>query len=47
MLVGKGLTFDTGGVSLKPGLNMDQMKFDMCGSAVVFGVMNAIAEITT
>ena len=45
MLVGKGLTFDTGGVSLKPGLNMDQMKFDMCGSAVVFGVMNAIAEL--
>ena len=45
MLVGKGLTFDTGGVSLKPGLNMDQMKFDMCGSAVVFGVMNAIADL--
>ena len=45
MLVGKGLTFDTGGVSLKPGLNMDQMKFDMCGSAVVFGVMKAIAEL--
>ena len=45
MLVGKGLTFDTGGVSLKPGLNMDQMKFDMCGSAVVFGIMNAIAEL--
>ena len=45
MLVGKWLTFDTGGVSLKPGLNMDQMKFDMCGSAVVFGVMNAIAEL--
>ena len=45
LLVGKGLTFDTGGVSLKPGLNMDQMKFDMCGSAVVFGVMNAIAEL--
>ena len=45
LLVGKGLTFDTGGVSLKPGLNMDKMKFDMCGSAVVFGVMNAIAEL--
>ena len=45
ILVGKGLTFDTGGVSLKPGLNMDQMKFDMCGSAVVFGAMNAIASL--
>ena len=45
MLVGKGLTFDTGGISLKPGLRMDEMKFDMCGSAVVFGVMNAIATL--
>ena len=39
------LYMNRGGVSLKPGLNMDQMKFDMCGSAVVFGVMNAIAEL--
>jgi leucyl aminopeptidase len=44
-LVGKGLTFDTGGVSLKPGLRMDEMKFDMCGSAIVLGVMNAIATL--
>ena len=35
VLVGKGITFDTGGISLKPGLNMDEMKFDMCGAATV------------
>ena len=34
VLVGKGVTFDTGGVSLKPGASMDEMKFDMCGAAV-------------
>ncbi|NEN75685.1 leucyl aminopeptidase [Pelistega sp. NLN82] len=45
VLVGKGVTFDTGGISLKPGLNMDEMKFDMCGAASVFGTMRAIAEI--
>jgi leucyl aminopeptidase len=45
VLVGKGITFDTGGISLKPGLDMDQMKFDMCGAASVFGTMRAIAEI--
>ncbi|MGP4884078.1 hypothetical protein ACTXQV_74160, partial [Klebsiella pneumoniae] len=33
VLVGKGVTFDTGGISLKPGLGMDEMKFDMCGAA--------------
>lgn len=44
-LVGKGITFDTGGISLKPGLAMDEMKFDMCGAASVFGVMNAIVEL--
>ena len=42
-LVGKGLTFDTGGISLKPGARMDEMKFDMCGSATVMGVMNAVS----
>jgi len=42
-LVGKGLTFDSGGISLKPGASMDEMKFDMCGSAVVLGVMNAVS----
>ena len=41
VLVGKGVTFDTGGISLKPGLGMDEMKFDMCGAASVLGVMRA------
>jgi leucyl aminopeptidase len=44
-LVGKGITFDSGGISLKPGGGMDEMKFDMCGAASVFGAMNAIAEL--
>ena len=39
VLVGKGITFDSGGISLKPGAKMDEMKFDMCGAASVFGVM--------
>lgn len=45
VLVGKGITFDTGGISLKPGANMDEMKFDMGGAASVFGTMKAIAEM--
>ncbi|MGH1439088.1 MAG: leucyl aminopeptidase [Cellvibrionaceae bacterium] len=45
VLVGKGITFDTGGISLKPGGAMDEMKFDMCGAASVFGTMNAIVDI--
>jgi leucyl aminopeptidase len=45
VLVGKGITFDTGGISLKPGLDMDQMKFDMCGAASVLGTFRAIAEL--
>jgi leucyl aminopeptidase len=44
-LVGKGLTFDSGGISLKPGAAMDEMKFDMSGSATVLGIMHAIAEL--
>ena len=44
-LVGKGLTFDSGGISIKPSNKMDQMKYDMCGSAVVLGVMNAISKL--
>lgn len=44
-LVGKGITFDSGGISLKPGANMDEMKFDMCGAAAVLGTMRAIAEL--
>jgi len=43
VLVGKGITFDTGGISLKPGAAMDEMKFDMCGAASVFGTMKALA----
>lgn len=42
VLVGKGITFDTGGISLKPGPGMDEMKYDMCGAASVLGVMSAI-----
>ncbi|MFA5825087.1 MAG: leucyl aminopeptidase [Gallionellaceae bacterium] len=45
VLVGKGITFDSGGISLKPGADMDEMKYDMCGAASVFGVMQAIAEM--
>ena len=44
VLVGKGITFDTGGISLKPGAGMDEMKFDMCGAASVLGVMSALVE---
>lgn len=45
VLVGKGLTFDAGGISLKPAAAMDEMKYDMCGSASVFGTLSAIAEL--
>ena len=45
VLVGKGLTFDAGGISLKPSQGMDEMKYDMCGSASVFGTIAAIAEL--
>ncbi|MET3494172.1 leucyl aminopeptidase [Variovorax boronicumulans] len=45
VLVGKGITFDTGGVSLKPAAEMDEMKFDMCGAASVLGTFRALAEI--
>ncbi len=45
VLVGKGVTFDTGGISLKPAAEMDEMKFDMCGAASVLGTLRAIAEL--
>jgi len=45
VLVGKGITFDTGGVSLKPAAEMDEMKFDMCGAASVLGVFRALGDI--
>lgn len=44
LLVGKGLTFDSGGISLKPGSGMEEMKFDMCGGAAVLSVMQAVGE---
>jgi leucyl aminopeptidase len=44
VLVGKGITFDTGGISIKPAANMDEMKFDMCGAATVLGTLRAAAE---
>ena len=44
-LVGKGLTFDAGGISLKPAANMDEMKYDMCGGASVLGTLKAVAEL--
>ena len=43
VLVGKGVTFDTGGISIKPASAMDEMKFDMCGAAAVFGAVAAVA----
>lgn len=45
VLVGKGLTFDAGGISLKPAAGMDEMKYDMCGGASVLGTLKAIAEM--
>ncbi|HEZ3934613.1 TPA: leucyl aminopeptidase, partial [Neisseria meningitidis] len=45
VLVGKGITFDTGGISLKPGLNMDEMKFDMCGAATVISTFCAAVKL--
>ncbi|MGL4467294.1 MAG: leucyl aminopeptidase, partial [Plesiomonas shigelloides] len=45
VLIGKGLTFDSGGISIKPSDGMDEMKYDMCGAATVFGVMRAVAEL--
>lgn len=44
-LVGKGITFDTGGISIKPGADMDEMKYDMCGAASVLGTFKAIGEM--
>jgi leucyl aminopeptidase len=45
VIVGKGLTFDAGGISLKPGQGMDEMKYDMCGAASVFGTIQAVAAL--
>ncbi|MBB4638741.1 leucyl aminopeptidase [Longimicrobium terrae] len=45
VIVGKGLTFDAGGISIKPAQGMEEMKFDMCGGAGTLGAMQAIAEL--
>jgi len=45
VLIGKGLTFDAGGISLKPGPGMDEMKYDMCGGATVLGLLLAVAQM--
>ncbi len=45
VLVGKAVTFDTGGISLKPGANMDEMKFDKCGGCTVLGIMKSVSEL--
>jgi len=47
VLIGKGVTFDSGGISLKPAENMDKMKYDMCGAAAVIGTMQALAALKT
>ncbi|MBT7307722.1 MAG: leucyl aminopeptidase [Gammaproteobacteria bacterium] len=45
VLVGKGVTFDSGGISLKPGAKMDEMRFDMCGAAAVLGTLQAVRDL--
>ena len=45
VLVGKGLTFDSGGISIKSAAKMDEMKYDMCGAAVVLGIFHALAVL--
>lgn len=45
VLIGKGITFDTGGISIKPAGEMDEMKFDMCGAASVLGTFRALADL--
>ena len=45
VLVGKAVTFDTGGISLKPGSGMDEMKFDKCGGCTVLGIMKTVSEL--
>ncbi len=45
VLVGKAVTFDTGGISLKPGEKMDEMKFDKCGGCTILGIMKAVSEL--
>jgi leucyl aminopeptidase len=44
-VIGKGITFDSGGISIKPSASMEDMKYDMCGAAAVFGLFSVIAEL--
>ena len=46
VIVGKGVTFDSGGISIKPGHKMDEMKFDMCGGAAAIGILQAVADLS-
>jgi leucyl aminopeptidase len=46
VLIGKGLTFDSGGISIKPSKNMNEMKYDMCGAAAVYGTLIAVAKLS-
>ena len=45
VLIGKGVTFDSGGISIKPGAKMDEMKYDMCGAASVIGTLQTVSEL--
>ncbi len=45
VIIGKGVTFDSGGISIKPSANMDEMKYDMCGAAAVFGTISALTNL--
>ncbi|MBW0454495.1 MAG: leucyl aminopeptidase [Candidatus Kinetoplastibacterium crithidii] len=45
IIIGKGITFDSGGISLKPSSSMEEMKYDMCGAAAVLGIMKSIAKL--
>mgnify|MGYP001257042073 CR=1 FL=1 len=46
VIVGKGVTFDSGGISIKPGHKMDEMKFDMCGGAAAIGILQAVSDLS-
>lgn len=47
VLIGKGVTFDSGGISLKPSIRMDEMKYDMCGAASIFGTIYTLAKLNS
>ncbi|MXP51113.1 leucyl aminopeptidase [Pantoea sp. SoEX] len=45
VLIGKGVTFDSGGISIKPSSNLDEMKYDMCGAAAIYGIMHVVSTL--